>query len=282
MSAAKRKDLVLGGEPRVQLLPPSIALREKSRQARSLAVLAVILAIVVTGGGIMGASFVATTAKDALAQAQNETTSIQAQQAQFAPGAIAAANVEVAREALTVVTATEVDWKRLYSQLDDAMLNGVVLNTLTIEGRSPWQSTLVAEAPLRGARELALQLELTSAKYPVAADVYDRLAVYVDGFADAYLYSVEYDLSRERFVSKLELTLDTTLLWKRYAADLLEQLLTSPEVLRTAEERAKFAEAQREAREKLVDDGAAVAPTDPADGGDAVDDEATETEGAEQ
>jgi hypothetical protein len=55
VSATVIPGLTLGGEPRVQLLPASVKLREKARATRRLMVMLVVLAMVVAGAGTFGA-----------------------------------------------------------------------------------------------------------------------------------------------------------------------------------------------------------------------------------
>ena len=110
MSATVIPGLTLGGEPRAQLLPASVKLREKARNTRQLMVMLVVLAIVVAGAGTFGAFWLAQQAETQLAAEQARTLDLLAQQAEYAEGANVAAQVEATENAQRMITANEIDW----------------------------------------------------------------------------------------------------------------------------------------------------------------------------
>lgn len=239
----RSKDLPLGGEPRVQLLPPSIAQREKVRQAQSLTVLSIVLAIIVAGGAIAGAFFVSVNSAATLVQAQAETASIQAQQLQYVAGAIAAADVQDGTDAITVVGATDVDWRSIFDQVRAALPEGAAISAFVVTARGPWEAKITSEAPLRGEREATVQLTISSPSVLEMVSFYQTLSAHVDAFADAVLTKSQYDVSRAAWSSEIELTLDSTILSQRYAADKVEKLL--------GDDRVTAAVAARDALDEL-------------------------------
>ena len=79
-----KKALVLGGAPRVFLLPPEAALREKARGARRLSILLLVLVIVLVGAGYGYAFSLNSTAQASLTEAQAQSVSLVKQKKQYA------------------------------------------------------------------------------------------------------------------------------------------------------------------------------------------------------
>lgn|GEM_PF-1313903 len=244
--SSKKKDVKYGGEPRVQLLPPSIAEREKLRQARSLAGLTIVLALIVSGAGIGGAYVISSAAETALTDAHDDTVTITAQQAQYAPGALAAAEVAAGTEAISVVGATDVDWKTVFAEVRRALPEGTLISTLGVTARAPWENQQISSSALRGVRESTVMMTLASAKPLDWAKFTRMLEAHVDAYADSFVFQNRYIPSREVYETEVELTLDASILTQRYAVDQVEELLADDRVT-AAVNAANSLDAQREA-----------------------------------
>src|SRR5688572_26158095 len=75
--------LQLAGEPRVQLLPPSVRLRTKRRETRQLLGLLTVLAIVIVAAGMTFGLFRSTTAQAGLHAERLRSQQILADQAEY-------------------------------------------------------------------------------------------------------------------------------------------------------------------------------------------------------
>jgi hypothetical protein len=227
MSAKGMQGLTLAGEPRVQLMPPSIAERERVRRARSLAVLATILAIVLVAGAATFAFLRSATAAAELEAARADTALIQAQQTEFAPGRTAATAVADTEEAISIVGTTDVLWAKVFADIKAALPAGTTIDQADVVARAPWEALLFppAEAPLRGPREVTIMLVLSSDNivHPMHASM--SFEATVASLADVYVYESVGEEDKGRFLTKIELTLDSTVLSGRYASDKLEELL---------------------------------------------------------
>ena len=111
--SASTPGLVLSGDPRAQLLPPSVKEREKNRAARRLMGLLVVLAVVIAGASTGAGILLVSQAEARLADAQQRTLDLLAQQAEYAEGARVAGLVVATEQARTMVTANEIDWLAL-------------------------------------------------------------------------------------------------------------------------------------------------------------------------
>lgn len=229
MSGQKRgkRAPVLAGEPRVQLLPPWLAEREKNRQARSLAGLVTVLAIVIAGAAT-GAAYVASlNAEDALKEAQSDTASIQAQQLKYVDGAIAAGNVADVAEAIAVVGATDVLWEEVLMQVQQALPPEAIIDGFTISNRTPWEMRSTTANPLRGETDATLDLIIASPLFLHALGLDQNLKATVPAYADSYVYETSYEGSRGQYGTKVQLTLNVGVLSQRYDQEYREQMLAS-------------------------------------------------------
>jgi len=214
VTAASIPGLTLAGEPRVQLLPPSVKEREKSRAARRMMGLLVILAVVVAGAGTGLAFWMTMQAEGRLVQAQALTLDILSQQAEYSEGAQVAGQVTATEQALTALTANEVDWQKLTGDVLAYLPCACVAADIALVGPAPWEPALIPEGPLRPARVAAMTIVLNSASYSSAADF--LLAVRtMEGVADAVITDTKLDGGE--YATTVVLTFDASVLALRYA-----------------------------------------------------------------
>jgi len=163
-----RKDqaLIVGGVPRVDLLPPSIREAQRTRSvARTLIAAVVMVAILVVAG--VGFSFVrAITAQAALATEQERTNDLLAQQTQYADARAVSRQIEDARIALVLGTATEIDWRAYLDEVNATLPPGVSLTTITVDSVSPADVLPTVETPLQEDWVATLTINATSLTVP--------------------------------------------------------------------------------------------------------------------
>lgn len=207
------KETFVAGEPRVQLLPPSVRLREKNRQTRRLLVLLVVLALVVVGGGMTWGYTRAIQSVFALAEAQNRTTELLAQQAEYADAARVAGLVATTKEAQLLLTAGEIDWSGVMAGLKAYLPADTTFSGATLTAPAPWEPGLVPEGPLRAERVATITLTLSSLSYDQAAlfvtAVQDDEAV-----ADVRIMSSTQEGAS--YLTTISLTLNDTVLKTRF------------------------------------------------------------------
>lgn len=214
MSARAAGGLVLGAEPRVQLLPPIVKQRARIRETRRLLVLLVILAVVIVAGGVTYGVYQSARAQLELAAIQVQTQSLLAQQAEYAEGARVAGLVQVSKDAQLLVTSGEVDWVQVVGEVRSYLPSGTSLHSVEVVAPAPWEPPLVPEGPLRASRIATLQMTVSSSSYDLAAlfasMVGDHAAV-----ADVRILSSTLDAGR--YLTVVALTLDSDALATRFA-----------------------------------------------------------------
>lgn len=170
--------------PRVSLLPPEIGDRNKQRgQQRGLR-LGVFAVLVLVLAAVAGCWYLATTSRLALVAAQGETTTLLAQQAQYADTQNALNAVALGEAALAVGGSTEVDWQDYLALVQGSLPPGVQLDSFLVDASTVTELYPQSEVPLEGARVATLQFTAISPGIPEIPTWLDGLRE-LPGFVDA-------------------------------------------------------------------------------------------------
>jgi hypothetical protein len=179
-----RDSLILGGEPRVFLLPPEAALREKARGMRRLSVLLLVLVIVLVGAGYGWAFYKNADAQGALASSQAQTKSLVTQRQKYAKATTVASRVSDVEASKKLGASTEVLWADLINSVRSSLPEGVLIESATMKARAPWEPELEPAGPLRQPRVATVTIVISSPTILDATAIV-RSLVNVPGFADA-------------------------------------------------------------------------------------------------
>jgi hypothetical protein len=212
MSAAKG-GLVIAGEPRVQLLPPSVRRREKAREARRLLALALVLVLVLCGGGISFAYLTSVQAAQRLADAQAQTAQIITQQGEYADGAHVASMVSTTEAAQLLLTSGEIDWSAVYAQLGRYLPAESAFTGFEVTAPAPWEPALVPAGALRAQGVATVLLTIASGDYSLAAAF---AAAVIDHPAVADVRIVASTLDGVTYLTQVSVTLNGELLMRRF------------------------------------------------------------------
>ncbi len=185
---AVRDRLVLAGEPRVQLLPPSVRVREKVRSAQRLLLLAIVGAVAVAAAMYGFGVFTAGSAQAELLTAQNDTQTVIAQQAKYQQGTQVASTVSAIQQTQQVGTSLEVLWAPLIQRIRSGLPQGVQLSAVTVTGQTPWGAPLNPEGPLRSPRVAVVSLVISSSSAPDIVAITSALKS-LPGYADSVIQS---------------------------------------------------------------------------------------------
>jgi hypothetical protein len=189
MSGRGDAPLVLGGEPRVILLPPEFALADKARTMRRYSILGLVLLLVIVGGGYAYASYRSFFAGEALATTKAQSRSIVVEQKKYSEATSIARLVSGIGQAEALGGSTEVLWAGLIETVRSSLPAGTLLDSAVMKGRAPWEAELAPAGPLRQPRVATLSIVITSPSILDATTIV-RSLVQVPGFADATLDSV--------------------------------------------------------------------------------------------
>lgn len=182
--------LVVGGIPRIDLLPPEVHARLRSRTLRRGLGVLVVAVVVATGAGSALAVFSAAASAATLAAEQARTQELLAQQVEFVEVtqlANAKASIEEAR---LVGSSTEILWPAYVEAIRATLPPGSDLRTITVTASSP--ITLVAQPalPLQVPRVATVQLTVTAPDLATVSAWISQLPG-LPGFADATLTTIE-------------------------------------------------------------------------------------------
>ncbi|PJJ73244.1 hypothetical protein CLV46_2830 [Diaminobutyricimonas aerilata] len=177
MSArAAKGDLVVGGSPRVDLLPVEIRERERDKVVRRWMIIGAALAVIVVGGAYGLFSFVALQVQSELQLAQARTDDLLTQQLQYTDVRVVENELAVSRAAARVGTATEIDWTAYVAAATAALPAGATITGVSVEGASPLESLTQPTVPLGAGRIATMQLTASFGGVPDYATWLGNLA----------------------------------------------------------------------------------------------------------
>jgi hypothetical protein len=219
MSARKGHEPYQAGEPRVQLLPPLVKQREKSRRTRRLLAFVVVVSIGVALGGVAFGYLRMVQSESALAAEHLRTAQIQAEQAEYADAAQKAALVAASEQAQRDVTSNEIDWLDLLADIVTYVPEGAAIDGMSFGAPAPWEPPLVPEGDLRAPRVGVVSLTIGSADYGLAA-AFVRAVWNMEGVADVVITGTTIDAGR--YLTIVTLTVNEDVRTERFREDLEE------------------------------------------------------------
>jgi Tfp pilus assembly protein PilN len=175
---------VVGGPPRVDLMPPEIRVKRAQLQFRRklrLGLVAVFIIVVVACGGTWAMGSVA---QANLLAAQSQRQQLIVQQGKYADVTTTKASIALVQAGQKVGDSTEIDWQAYLTKLQATLPSGVALTAVAIDSATPLKQYAPATVPLQGDRIATLTFTASSATLPSIPDWLDGLAT-LPGFADA-------------------------------------------------------------------------------------------------
>jgi Tfp pilus assembly protein PilN len=208
--------LIVGAQPRANLLPPEIILKRKQLKTRRALRAGVLLVAVGVAAGCVATFGVASVAQVQLGLSQQTQEQLVAEQSQF---------VEVRQVKDTIATiiagqevgaSTEIAWRDYLVLLQQTLPAGVTLDTVSIDSGTPMAAFGQSDAPLQGTRVAALTFTATSDTLPSIPD-WLRAMVTLPGFVDAIPGSVARD--GDAYVAQVLLHIDSGAFSLRFDPD---------------------------------------------------------------
>lgn len=216
--SARQEQLVVGGEPRVDLLPDEIrALRRSSATRRALG-LGVAGAVLLVLAGVGGSSYLAADATNRLRAAQSQTTDLLTQQAKFIEVRKVQDEISTVQAAQQVGASTEIDWRDYLVKVQQTLPAAVTLQTITIDSASPLTAYAQATAPLQGMRVATLTISARSPQLPQVPSWLDALKS-LPGFVDAVPGSVTLDQQSNEYTVNITMHINQDAYSKRFTAE---------------------------------------------------------------
>lgn len=186
MSAKQNRSapVVLGGEPRVDLLPPEVHANAKFRSTRRVLGLLVILTLVLVAGGYGAALIHWLDEGVQLRAAEARTSELLTEQGKYADASRIAANLAAGDEARALAFSNEILWSDLVDDIIERLPEGAVLESATMDAREPWAPAMEAQGPLRAPRVANIVFIVSSPSLLDTSAIIRRLTE-IEGFADA-------------------------------------------------------------------------------------------------
>ncbi|WP_058724882.1 hypothetical protein [Curtobacterium luteum] len=211
-------DLVVGGRPRVDLLPPEVLAARRAQRTVRRVWAGVVLVAAVVGIGIGAASMVAAGAHDDLTGAQSQTLSLLQQQAQYKDVRAAESGTALREAAQAVGGSTEISWKSYLGSVQESLPSGTRITGVTVDSASPFESYVQSDAPLQGRRIATLTIAAESPTLPSVPQWLDSLKG-LTGFVDATANSVTLDESTGAYTVNMTIHVDDEAFDRKYDQD---------------------------------------------------------------
>lgn len=218
MSRAEARDeLLIGGEPRVDLLPPEVRAQGSAKQTRRYLALGVVGVLVLTLGGVVLATFTAMQAQNDLQTEQARTQTILLQQQKYGEVRQVQTEVSLVEAGRKVGLSTEVDWKAYLLAVQKTLPSNVTIDTVTIDAATPLAVYAQPTSPLQGARVATLSFTAKSTTLPQVPTWLVGLAK-LPGYADATPGSVTHDDTTNVYTVNITMHINSTAFTNRFTA----------------------------------------------------------------
>lgn len=129
--SAQIEGLVLGGEPRVHLIPPAVLERKKGKDLRRRLGIGVVGVIVLVAAGLGLATVSSAGSQNSLLTAQQTTTSILQQQAKYGVVTKVKADAAAIKSSQQLATSQEILWAPFYDKFAATLPSGATITNLT-------------------------------------------------------------------------------------------------------------------------------------------------------
>jgi hypothetical protein len=205
--------LVVGGTPRVSLLPAEINETKQARLLRRRLFSGIFLVVVIVLAAIGGATFFALESQINLDAGNEETSAILAEKAKYSEAGQIADQVELAKTARAVGTSTEIDLADYLTRIQDALPGGAKLTSVAFDSGSPISPYTQATVPLQDSRIGTFTFTVSTTSLPDLEVLMNSL-VALPGYTDAFPTSVGF--SKGEFTTALILHINNDALAYRY------------------------------------------------------------------
>jgi hypothetical protein len=156
--------LVIGGEPRVHLLPPQVLLNRKGKVIRRRLGFGVVAVVVLVAAGFGLASLALANSQSNLLSAQNQTSTILQEQTKFGDVLKVKSDAAAIQSSQKLATAQEILWAPFYASFEAALPAGATITSLSVTLDNPLGTTLPATpslGPVQGAHIATVEGTLT-------------------------------------------------------------------------------------------------------------------------
>jgi hypothetical protein len=185
--------LVVGAQPRANLLPPEIILKRKQLKTRRALRFGVVLVAIATGAACVATFGVSTAASVQLLSVQQQQNTLVLEQAKYQEVRDVQLTIDTIKAGQEVGASTEINWREFLTELQGKLPKGVTLQIVKAEAGSPMSVYLQSDAPLlQGQRVAGIAFTAYSKTLPDIPDWLRGLQE-VTGYVDAIPGSVKQE-----------------------------------------------------------------------------------------
>jgi uncharacterized protein YcfL len=216
--AVKDVALVIGGEPRVDLLPPEVREERRGKAMRRRLGLGVVGVLLLALAGTGGATALAMRDQALLLEEQNRTASLLAEQSKYIKVRAVQDQVGLVQAAQQVGASTEIDWKAYLDSVQKTLPSSVTIDTVSVDSATPLDIYAQPTSPLQGARVATVSFVAKSAGLPDVPTWLTALST-LPGYADALPGSVNLDESTGTYTVNITMHVNDAAFSKRFAPE---------------------------------------------------------------
>ncbi|WFR67345.1 hypothetical protein P9139_01740 [Curtobacterium flaccumfaciens] len=209
--------LVIGGAPRVDLLPAEVHANRRQRGTVRRAWAGVVVVAVAVGIVAGWATMGRASAESELSSAQSETVALAQQQAQYRDVRSIEAGTTLLEAAQKVGGSTEVDWSATLQAVRSKLPAGVQITGIAVDSASATEPYAQSDDPLQGQRIATLTFDARSSALPSVPDWLTAVGG-VTGFVDANANSVSRADDGSGYAVNMTIHLDEKAFDGKYAA----------------------------------------------------------------
>lgn len=209
--------LVVGGAPRVDLLPSEVHTNRRQRGTVRRAWAGVVVVAIAVGIVAAWATMGRMSAEQDLSAAQSETVTLLQQQGQFREVRTTEAESRLLEAAQQVGGSTEVDWSATLQAVRAELPAGVQITGVTVDSASATEAYAQSDDPLQGQRIATLTFDAKSAVLP-SVPAWLTAVGRVPGYVDANANSVARADDGSGYAVNMTIHLDEKAFDGKYAA----------------------------------------------------------------
>jgi Tfp pilus assembly protein PilN len=183
--------LVVGGVPRVHLLPPEIEVQKKGRAQRKALLFVLVAVVVAVVVGFGAATFALVSANATLATEQARASAFSTASSKYSKVIMVENSMVEVRTVQKLGSAGEIDWRSYIALIDSTLPQGMSIATLSASLDSQTAQATVATTPLGAAHIATLKITAVASSMTIS-DWLEKLRK-VNGVVDVNPGAVSLD-----------------------------------------------------------------------------------------
>lgn len=188
-TANRSAGLVIGGEPRIDFLPPEIKAGNLARKTRRSLLVLVVATVAVCAAGYVFATTLAVQSQVKLAEEQAQTQQLLAEQAEYSEVRTVSGTTAAVQDARIVGSATEIMWADYLAELQASLPVDSTIETFVVDSQAALEAAPEVAVPLQDNRVATITFAVRVASLPVVDSLLVNLRE-LTGYAGAVVTTI--------------------------------------------------------------------------------------------